>query len=88
MSENSMPDIFGEMDADIRVRLEAAGLTVGREQQGLMLSIERGDRRVWYDVGWTTRVVGDASDPGNELLLDVIEMVSGIEARQRMESGS
>ncbi len=83
-----MPDVFGEMNVDVRARLEAASMIVGRIRQGLLISVERDDRCVWYDVGWTTRIVGDPTDLRNELFLDVIEIVSGLEARKQMERAS
>jgi hypothetical protein len=83
-----MADVFGEMDADIRARLEAAGLIIGREQEGLMLSIEPGGRCVWYDLAWTTRIARDASDHGDESFLDVVKIVCVPGAEQRMELAS
>ncbi len=67
-------------------KLEAAGFIVGSQQRGLLVSIERKSDpnvRVWLDTGNTVRVVGDKSDPHNELLLDILGAIDGPESRER-----
>lgn len=67
-------------------RLEALGYVIGPERKGDLVAVRRSDRphaHVWLDVGNTVSTLGDATDSGDVLLLDVIGALDGVAARER-----
>lgn len=73
--------------SDVEPQLRAAGFVVGREVDGLMVSVERGDAKIWMDTGETIRYSWDpASEAFRALIFDVMETVEGREHRDLMQA--
>ena len=73
--------------SDVEPQLRAAGFVVGREVDGLMVSVERGDAKIWMDTGETIRYPWDpASEASRALFFDVMETVEGREHRDLMQA--
>lgn len=72
--------------SDVEQQLREAGFVVGREVDGRMVSVERGDVKIWMDSGETVRYAWDpASDAARSLFFDVMETIEGRAHRDLME---